>query len=277
MVTTQFISTLIVDGLNFPEGPAFDQQGNLWLVELNGGNLVKVNGTNIERFQTQGNPNGVAIDSTGKVWFCDAGQKSIRTFDPATAEFETQANAIDHERLDKPNDLAFDAAGNLVFTCPGESRKDATGYACVLSREGCIKKITDQKYFPNGLAFTNDGISLIIAETYKHRLWKGEWDSDKAEWKNPKIWCDIAGPDGPGGPDGMAFDANGVLYVAVYGTGTIQLVSDEGKVIQVLEVPGNYPTNCAFGPSGNLVITEAENGILINAELKVAGGKLFHP
>jgi gluconolactonase len=261
----------LATGLNFPEGPAFDSAGNLWLVELKGGNLVKISGSGeIQRFETGGNPNGIAIDGKGKIWFCDAGQNSVRTFDPKTKIFETKASKIESEPLTKPNDLAFDTKGNLVFTCPGESRKEPTGYACVLTRDGQVKKITDGKYFPNGLAFTLDGKSLVIAETYKHRLWKGNWDVEKSEWTNARVWCEVGGPDGPGGPDGMAFDKNGDLYVAIYGIGKIRVVSPEGKVIREIALTGNNPTNCAFDPSqkGILVVTEAEKGVCHSLQVK---------
>jgi gluconolactonase len=254
----------IATGLNFPEGPAFDKSGNLWLVELKGGNLVKIANAekDIERFSTGGNPNGLAIDSNGKIWFCDAGQNSVRTFDPKTKVFETKVSHVGSSVLTKPNDLVFDKTGNLVFTCPGESRKDPSGYVCVLTKHNEVKKITDQKYFPNGLAFTTDGKELVIAETYQHRLWKGEWNSETAEWKNARVWCNIGGPDGPGGPDGMAFDAQGNLYVAIYGIGKVKVVNPEGHIIREIDVPGKNPTNCAMDPSGKsgLVVTEAVQG-----------------
>ncbi len=268
---------LIEEGLDFPEGPAFDQANNLWLVELKGGNLVRISDGKLERFATDGNPNGIAIDPNGLIWFCDAGQKSIRTYDPIIGVFETKATQVNDEELSMPNDLVFDSKGSLLFTCPGDSRKEPTGYVCALNKDGTVKKIADQMYFPNGLAFTNDGKSLIIAETYKHRLWKGEWDADKAEWREAKIWCEIGGPDGPGGPDGMAFDSNGNLYVAVYGTGQVRVVNTEGEVIDTLFMSGSNPTNCAFDPKNpkRLVITEAENGELVGVHLSTEEGKQF--
>ena len=159
--------------------------------------------------------------------------------------------------------------GNLVFTCPGESRKEPTGYACVFMKKGSVKKITDENYFPNGLAFTKDGKSLVIAETYRHRLWRGDWDSDRGEWTNQKVWCDVGGPDGPGGPDGMAFDTKGALYVAVYGTGKIKVINLDGKVVSEILLPGQNPTNCAFDLRGmrGLVVTEAEKGQVLYVEL----------
>ena len=106
-----------------------------------------------------------------------------------------------------------------------------------------------------------------MAETYKHRLWKGPWDANKGEWTNTEVWCDVGGPNGPGGPDGMAFCEDGNLYVAVFGTGKIKLVDKSGDVITEISVPGQNPTNCAFNTAGNLIVTETERGELLEVDL----------
>ncbi|MFT3933135.1 MAG: SMP-30/gluconolactonase/LRE family protein [Chitinophagaceae bacterium] len=257
---------VIARGLQFPEGPAFAQDGSLWLVELKGECLVQYDSGYLKRFHVGGAPNGIAIDNNNKIWFCDAARSQVRMFDPLTQQTSVMANQVEGEELTKPNDLAFDKRGNLVFTCPGESRKEPTGYACVLMNDGSVKKITTGKYFPNGLAFSADGKSLVIAETYQHRLWMGDWDAENAVWTNEKPWCAIGGPDGPGGPDGMAFDKNGNLHVAVYGTSSIRVANKDGMLIDEIPLPAKNPTNCAFDPSGKLglVVTEAEKGILLS-------------
>ncbi len=51
------------------------------------------------------------------------------------------------------------------------------GYVCCLAPEGTARKIADGLYFPNGLALLGGGETLVVAETYSHRLWKGRWDA----------------------------------------------------------------------------------------------------
>ena len=79
----------------------------------------------------------------------------------------------------------------------------------------------------------------------------------------------VEGPRGPGGPDGMALGPDGNLYVAVYGTGKIHVLSQAGQVVSQLELPGRNPTNCAFDPAdpARLVITEAEKGQILACRL----------
>lgn len=254
---------VLAEGLKFPEGPAFAADGSLWLVELKGESLVQIKDNTLKKYPVGGKPNGIAIDQQGNVWFCDSGRNEVRCFYPRTGGTETMVRMVDLQDLDAPNDLAFDSEENLVFTCPGNSRKEPGGYVCVRQKNGKVKKITEGMYFPNGLAFSGTGSQLIIAETYKQRLWKGEWDSKRCEWIDPKVFYSTKGPIGP---DGMAFDSSENLYVAVYGTGKVEVLNMEGQPIDEIALPGSNPTNCALDPTEKLgmVVTEAENGLLLS-------------
>jgi len=261
------IVDILVEGLDFPEGPAFNIDGSLWCVELEGGNLVNLSQGNavgdLKRYPTGGSPNGLLFDDAGFGWFCDAKNNEIRKFIPQKNSFETMVKSIDGKTLNKPNDLIFDKNGNLIFTCPGNSRTDPTGFVCCSTPEGVVKKIAERLYFPNGLVLTDDGKTLIIAETFRQKLWKGSWDADLLEWTEAVSWIDVGGSIGP---DGMALDTEGLLYVAVYGSGQIKVVDESGRITQAYNLPGMNPTNAAFDPSGRLglIVTEAEKGLLIS-------------
>ena len=129
---------IIAQGLQFPEGPAFDSMGKLWCVDIDGGNLVRCDEHKMEKIPTGGAPNGLLFDREGIAWFCDAGLNAIRCYHPEENRFWTVVNCLQHKPLDKPNDLAFDAVGNLLFTCPGNSRKEPSGYVCCYSTKGVL-------------------------------------------------------------------------------------------------------------------------------------------
>lgn len=266
------MNEVLVSGLDFPEGPAFDRQGGLWLVELKAGNLVYVSTDGIKRIATGGAPNGIALDASGRVVFCDAEQNAIRRYNPVTGKFTTLAAKIDSEPLAKPNDLAFDASGNLVFTCPGNSRQEPTGYVCCLTRDGNLKRIADNLYFPNGLAFEPNTGMLIVAETYRQRLWRGMWKSQSSTWESSSPFVDVGGPIGP---DGMAFGESGTLYVAVYGSGMIKTVRPDGTLGDSIHLSGENPTNVAISTGGYLVATEAQLGQVEKVMVQDRGLNLF--
>jgi gluconolactonase len=269
-IDRECLSRVIAAGLNFPEGPAFARDGSLWAVELKGGTLVRYDRDRLTRFNVGGGPNGIAFSSDEMLWFCDSVQNSLRRFDPVSGNTTTVVTRVNGELLTKPNDLAFDGHGNLVFTCPGDSRTEPLGYICVLTTDGLVKKISSGKYFPNGLAFKAHSSQLVFAETYKHRLWIADWNTEKCELQNERIWCDTGGPEGPGGPDGIAIDAEGNVFVAVYGIGKVKKIDNAGNIFDEISLIGKNPTNCAFDPSGKfgLVVTEAETGTLISLQIQ---------
>ena len=254
---------ILTDGLDFPEGPAFDPSGNLWCTEMGNGNLILWSQGQVERFPTQGKPNSLAFDRQGRVWICDSAQNAIRRFDPSSQTWETMADQIDGKTLQTPNDLAFDALGNLVFTNPNYQDERKLGYIGCLSPDGKTKLIAENMYRPNGLDFVNQGKELVVADTYMKALYRGVWNAKTLEWIEPKSWVEVGGREGP---DGMASSKDELIYCAVFGDGIIKVIDLQGKVIAQHHIPGMNPTNAAIDPGGRLglVVTEAEKGLLIS-------------
>ncbi len=251
---------IIASGLCFPEGPVFDWKGNLWWSEIEGGALwCRTCSGDVKTFEVGGKPNGLAFHADGSVFFCDGARGEVRKLNPENAFTMTVASG--HQG---PNDLAFDSAGNLVFTCPGNSRVEPTGYVACLAADGKCTVIADGLMFPNGLAFANNCVALVIAETYGRRLWCGDWDATARKWLEPQILCETT--EGPNGPDGIAIGDNGLIYTAIYGSGCIDIFRLDGTRAGCLATPGSNPTNCAFDPSGKLglVVTEAERGQVLS-------------
>jgi gluconolactonase len=141
---------VLADGLRFPEGPAFAPDGALWGVELQGGCLFRLDAAGaFVRVPTGGAPNGLAFDRTGRPWFCDADRGQIRRLDPdGTAR--VMADTGDGHLLDRPNDLALDPGGTLVFTCPGNSRTEPTGTVWSRAADGTVAPVASGLQFPNG-------------------------------------------------------------------------------------------------------------------------------
>src|SRR5690242_8971656 len=90
---------VLLDGLAFPEGPAFDPAGNLWCTEIRGGNLVRYEPSGPRRFPSSGRPNGLAFGADGNAWVCDAQLNAVRCFDPRTERWTTAVDTIDGEPL----------------------------------------------------------------------------------------------------------------------------------------------------------------------------------
>lgn len=262
--------TTIANNIAFPEGPAFDKEGNTWLVEKEGGNLICIKAQHVHRYFTGGAPNGIAIGSDNRVWFCDSQQNKIRIFDLITGTIETVAEQTGTAPLKMPNDLAFDNKGNLLFTCPGDKLTDGTGYVCCLAPGQPVLKVWENLFYPNGLAFSEDFSRLYLAETGTRLIREFNWDARSLTLSAPVV---IANAGGTVGPDGIALDEAENIYVAVYGAGVIKKFNRKGHLSGEISLPGKNPTNCAIDPQGQagLLVTEAETGSLLQIETTAKG------
>jgi len=264
----------LATGLRFPEGPAFAADGTLWCVEQEGESLffLQPDGQQGRVELGKGSrPNGLYIDSLGRLWFCDSGQNAIRCYNPSAGATETILDRVDGEPLQMPNDIIRDGAGNLIFTCPGPSGAEArpNGYVCVCTPVGEVFKIAEGLFYPNGLALLPDGYTLLISETHRKRIWYGYWDpnAEDPSWEHPSLWVNT-GEEGDG-PDGLAVGPDEHVYVAIYGSPCVQVYDATGKLLREISLPGGKPTNVACDPMGRLgmVITEAERGELLSIAL----------
>jgi len=255
---------IVAEGLQFPEGPVFDENGQLWCVELRNGCITRIHeGRALDRYPVGGRPCGLAPGRQGELWYCDGDRNEVRVFSALTGQSWAVAGSADGQDLDAPNDLTFDRAGNLLFSCPGQSRTEPNGSLAVLTTRGNCHIVARELQFPNGLAFAQDGETLYVAETYRQRVLKGSWNAAANRWTS--AGAVVMQTPGPIGPDGLAIDMEGRIYAAVYGARCIMISTSSGSQAGILSTKGQNPTNCAFDPSGRLglVVTEAEAGEIL--------------
>lgn len=275
MRTASPVETLIT-GYNSPEGPAFDRDGNLFFVNWLTSSIVKLtpDGQASEFFNTGGIPAGLAFHPDGSLYVADEGEHihGVMRITP-----DGQATIVVNEYQGKPlngaNDLVFDRSGVLYFSDPwGSSAEQPVGGFYRLFPDGTLEQIDTGLAFPNGVALTADESFVILAETFRNRLLRYRIGPDGSVGPR-EHWADTHLPPGP---DGMAFDEHGDLYVAHFAGSCIDVFDATGKRIDEIRVPGANPTNVAFGGPDNktLVITEVATASLYRVRLNVAGQRL---
>lgn len=187
---------ILLDGLAFPESPLIDKVGAIWCTEIMGGTLVRLFKGQMSRYSVGEKINGVIIDANDLLYFTDSGKNQVCKFNYKTDEVTVLIDNVAGTPIYRPNDLCFDSIGNLLVTCHAEGRRSPNGYLISQSTNGEVKKISTNKYFPNGIAFSADGQTLYFSETYKQRIWKASWNDLKAEITHEEPWIDVGGPLG---------------------------------------------------------------------------------
>jgi sugar lactone lactonase YvrE len=110
------------------------------------------------------------------------------------------------------NDIVVDQHGtvfvnNINFEFgAGEPRP---GLIAAVTPDGAVRQVADDLAFPNGMAVTPDGTTLVVAESYGHRLTAYDVGAD-GTLTNRRIWADLDG----GTPDGICLDAEGAAWYA---------------------------------------------------------------
>jgi len=293
---------ILATGMQFPEGPAFDHEGRLFVVELAAGQVTRLleDGTKSVAAKMGGSPNGLAFGPDRYGYVCNGGgrwapEKStggdygpgdspslIQRMAP-DGSFETYIEEIDGVALNAPNDLCFDDQGGFYFTdpvWPDFSDPDALqkglppGSVCYSPASGDPIRCHTGINFPNGLGVTEDGKTLIVCESGTSKLLAFDIDGP-GKLANLRDFSQL---DAGVIPDGMCFDGEGRILVAGHGSSTIFVVApDGGEPIQRIAVNDKDVTNLCFGGErfSTLFITESDNGRVVTMEWDVPGMVLF--
>ena len=261
---------------SFLEGPSFDRDGNLWLVDVAWGRLFRVSpsGALDVACQYDGEPNGLAFHRDGYGVIADHFHGLMR-LDPASRAVEPLLLRNTNERFRGTNDLTYASNGDLYFTDQGTSDLiDRSGRVFCLRANGTLDLICDHLPSPNGLVLNPDENVLFVGLTRDNTVWRMRLnDNGRADQVGRLIRL-----SGGTGPDGMAADADGNILVCHVGFGAIWVFSPTGEPLyRVNSCKGLAITNCAFGGPDNrtLYITESSSGCVLTAELPTPGRVLY--
>jgi len=273
---------LVADGLAFPEGPVVMADGSVIVVEIGGGRITRCWSGRTETVATPGGgPNGAAIGPDGALYVCNNGglpwlgrpePGRVERIDLSTGKVERLFDRCGDDPLSAPNDLVFDAEGNLWFSDLGKRRKrssDVSALYCARPDGSAIVRIHDQAMSYNGVGLSPDGSTIYVADTFQARLYAFD---RRVEPQTPRF---VATVPGPLGLDSLAVTAAGTVCVATIERGGIASVFPDGRVAH-LPIDERYVTNIAFGGPDmcDVWITLSSTGRLVRTRWAEPGLKL---
>lgn len=239
---------VFAEGLDHPEGLAFDRDGGLWA----GGELGQIYRIDAKRkvklITTLGGFNlGLTFSTRQELYVCNFKLGALIHLNRSGKVLRSWEK-VGRYRLRTPNFAVFDREGNLYFSDSGEWRAN-DGFLFVLRPDGKIEQLLGQLAFPNGLSLSADEKTLFVVQSTADNVLSVPILSP-GKIDKPRIHA--AGLHSV--PDGAALDAAGNLYVTCYASHNIYRVAPNGKISLFAEDHEGTmiasPTNIAFGGPG---------------------------
>ena len=154
----------------------------------------------------------------------------------------------------KADPLGRFVGGTMTFGDP----EPKAGSLWSFGPEG-VQCILDGVTISNGLDWSDDGKSMFYIDTPTQRIDSFDYDLDTGRIGNRRTLIEI--PVSMGSPDGMCVDAEGGIWVALWGGGSVIRIVDS-KIVKIIEIPTPQVTSVAFvgADLDQLVITTASIG-----------------
>ncbi|MBM3358015.1 MAG: SMP-30/gluconolactonase/LRE family protein [Betaproteobacteria bacterium] len=262
----------------FLEGPSFDREGNLYIVDTPFGRIFRISPKQEWKLVVQydGWPNGLKFHKDGRIFIADY-KKGILTLDPKTAKIEPVLETAYSEGFKGCNDLHFASNGDLYFTDQGQTGiADPTGRVFRLRADGGLDRLCSNVPSPNGITLSTTEKHCYVGVTRSQQVWRLPLMADGSISKTG-VAIQLSG--GVAGPDGIEMDEENGLLVCQLGVGVWRFDANMLPTHLVYSDGPNHHhmANIAFGGADRktLYITESLSGDVLMAKLPVAGKKLY--
>jgi gluconolactonase len=257
---------------SFIEGPAFDTDGNLYIVDIPYGRVLRITPKGLWQLvvQYEGEPNGLKFHRDGRALIADY-RNGLMELDPVNGRVRPLLNRSNAESFKGINDLAIASNGDIYFTDQGQTGlHDPTGRVFRLTAGGRLECLIANGVSPNGLVLSANEQFLYVAMTRDNAIWRAPLSASSGVAKVGRF-CSLFGASGP---DGLAMDEAGNLVVAHASLGHAFVFAPNGECIaRVKSAAGPTVTNVAFGGVGRrqLFMTESMTGSILVADMPHPG------
>ena len=257
------------------EGPCWDAQSqSLYWVDISAGRVHRLSEAGVHSSWDVGKTVGAVVTraSGGLVAAADNGFVALDTL---TGEVTELAHAPGKPGS-RMNDGKCDQAGRFYAGSVAEDDSPGKGSFYRLDPDGTVTVLMTDLGISNGLGWNPDNTLMYYTDSLDYRVDVMDYDAATGELGERRPFISL----GSGGtvPDGLTVDAEGGVWVAVWGGGVVQRYDPSGRLTGVVRLPASNVTSCTFGGPGltRLFITTASGpgrsaGSLFTCQAGVAG------
>lgn len=262
---------LISDAFEFTEGPAADDQGNVYFTDQPNNHIHKWSAKDNQVtvfMKDAGRANGMYFDAEGNLYAAADLHSEIWKINK-NKEVTVLLEGFRGNRLNGPNDLWVAPNGGIYFTDPFYQRdywkhteqpiKEQRVYYVTPNRKGLFIA-ADELEKPNGIIGTADGKTLYVADIEADKTWKYTIAED-GSLKDKTLFTEL-------GSDGMTIDEQGNLYLTGNG---VTVFNKEGKKILHIPIDRDWTANVTFGGKERKTLFITAMDSVFSLEMNVKG------
>jgi sugar lactone lactonase YvrE len=270
--------TLLLDRLAFPEGPRW-HDGWLWFSDVTNRRVERVafDGHREVVASFDDRPSGLGFLPDGALLVVAMTQRRLLRVVDGTVE--PYADLRDFGG-DFANDMVVDGDGRAYVGLrsaqlrpglPVPEPRDAPDAVVVVGPTRHAELAATQLVAPNGTVITADGRTLVIAETYAHRLTAYDRGADGSLSKR-RVFAQLDGVY----PDGICLDDAGAVWIGSPYSDEFVRVREGGEITDRVPVPGGVA--CALGGDDRrtLFLLAVDPTALPKPGSSVAGTPVLH-
>jgi xylono-1,5-lactonase len=232
-------------GAELGEGPVWvTREAALWFVDIKGRRIHRFD-PGSARLRSWDTPEqaGFVVPVRGRHFL--AGLKTgLHEFDPETGAFELFARVEPHLPDNRLNDASVCPDGTLWFGSMDDLENRPTGSLYRLDHTGRCKPLDSGYVITNGPVFSPQLQTFYHTDTAARVVYAFDRD-DSGAISGRRIFARIE--EGSGYPDGNAVDAEGCVWVALWGGWGVRRYSAGGELLRTVRFPCANVTKIAFG------------------------------
>jgi sugar lactone lactonase YvrE len=254
----------LASGYGLIEGPRVDGAGNLYFSDVTNGGVFRrrPDGSIDTVVPKRRGVGGIALHADGGIVI--SGKNICHVRDGQTRVLFAK------EGVPGFNDLFTDAQGRVytgsMRSNPFDEAGERTPGECYrIDAEGRASELYGGVSLSNGIGFSPDGKIIYHSDTVPGRIHRHQLDASGRATALTPIRVE-------GGPDGLAVDAEGGIWVALYRMGAVQRFLPDGTLDQKIAVPARAVTSLCFGGADlrDLYVVSADN-----SDDPARGGSIF--
>jgi sugar lactone lactonase YvrE len=245
-----------VPAAELAEGPCWDEQSqSLYWVDIPAGRVHRLSGSSLHSSWDVGRPGSAVVPRASGGLVVAAGNGFV-ALDTLTGEVTELAGAPG-EPGTRMNDGKCDRAGRLYAGTMAADESPGKGSFYRLDTDGSVTELMTGLGISNGLGWSPDDTLMYYTDSLDYRVDVLDYDLATGQMGQRRPFVSLG--SGEVMPDGLAVDAEGGVWVAVWGGGVVQRYDAAGRLTTVARLPAANVTSCAFGGPGldQLYITTA--------------------